>query len=86
MFVLCMCDWCKKFMVFQQNAFAPQAQKNVALVAGAVPPTRPVSVKSKLNIHLLQCLEISFTVQSWVFLLAAGNNETQSFIQGLSRK
>lgn len=34
-------------MVFQQNAFTPQAQKNVAPVAGAVPPTRPVSVKSK---------------------------------------
>lgn len=34
-------------MVFQKNAFAPQAQKIVAPVAGAVPPTRPVSVKSK---------------------------------------
>lgn len=37
----------KKCMVFQQNAFAPQAQQIVAPVAGAVPPTRPVSVKSK---------------------------------------
>lgn len=37
----------KKCMVFQHNALALQAQKNVASVPGAVPPTCPVSVKSK---------------------------------------
>lgn len=37
----------------------------------------PIQLVLKVNIHLLGCLAINFTVQSWVFLLAAGNNETQ---------
>lgn len=79
--------WC-----FNKTLVHPKHKK--MLLRSQVRYHPPVQLVLKVNIHLLGCLAINFTVQSWVFLLAAGwvfllaagNNETQSFIQGLSRK